>query len=312
MYHPAAICLCLRRDVRDTRELECPLIHHRLIYRLQAVVGIIFAIPLCDIRACVLRVGPVGCAHPSLICVLLAEKVSLACICDRHVACVGSEARLMGLRAEVVVGCAAIPNQQVSWLCRHLNPLEALLFQPLHTIFGVSEPLWCPGRNAGLVFHGGMELIGEEVTTGANDQTAIVRAIGEQVDEALEAAEARLIRVLILVGPRLVGGKIGAAGEGEVESIKGDNEILSAVDLLKGTNHTWLASDAPDKVLVCHTIVHAHSLLVDERELVFVCGGEVVAIESKVAVLLISSVDLNTWKIKHTIPLAMCTSYLRT
>lgn len=45
----------------------------------------------------------------------------------------------------------------------------------------------------------------------ADDQTAVVGAVGEKVDQALEAAEVRLLGVLILMRPRLVWGEVGAA-----------------------------------------------------------------------------------------------------
>lgn len=45
----------------------------------------------------------------------------------------------------------------------------------------------------------------------ADDQAAVGGAVGEQVDEPLEAAEVGLLGVLVLVWPGLVWGEIGAA-----------------------------------------------------------------------------------------------------
>jgi hypothetical protein len=48
------------------------------------------------------------------------------------------------------------------------------------------------------------------VTTAANNETTIIRSIGEQVHKALHAAETVLLGILVLVRPGLVGGNIGA------------------------------------------------------------------------------------------------------
>ena len=84
----------------------------------------------------------------------------------------------------------------------------------------------------------------------ADDQSAVLGTIGQKVDKALEAAEARLLGVLILVGPGLVGLEIFAVGEGEIDGVKADDEILGGVDLLESADDTRLLANIPSPRLV--------------------------------------------------------------
>ena len=95
-----------------------------------------------------------------------------------------------------------------------------------------------------------MELLGEQVSALADDQSTILRTVGQKVDKALEAAEARLLRILILVGPWLVRLEIFAVGEGDVDGVKADDEVLSVVDLLESANDTRLLANIPSPRLV--------------------------------------------------------------
>ena len=87
----------------------------------------------------------------------------------------------------------------------------------------------------------------------ADDQSAVLWAVGQKVDKTLEAAEARLLGVLILVGPRLVGLEIFAVGEGEVDCVEADDEVFSGVDLLESANDTGLLANIPCPRLVRST-----------------------------------------------------------
>jgi len=78
----------------------------------------------------------------------------------------------------------------------------------------------------------------------ANDEATVVVPVGEEVDETLQAAEARLLGVLVLVGPRGVLLEV-APGIREVHAIKRNNQVLGVVHLGKGVNHTGLLTDAP-------------------------------------------------------------------
>jgi len=98
-----------------------------------------------------------------------------------------------------------------------------------------------------------VELLGEQVGALADDQSTILRTVGQKVDKTLEAAEARLLGVLILVGPRLVGLEIFAVGEGEVDCVEADDEVFSGVDLLESANDTGLLANIPCPRLVRST-----------------------------------------------------------
>lgn len=95
-----------------------------------------------------------------------------------------------------------------------------------------------------------MELLGEEVSAPADDQSTVLGAVGQKIDKALEAAEARLRWILILVGPRLVWLEIFAVGEGDVDGVEADDEVLSVMDLLESANDTRLLANIPSPRLV--------------------------------------------------------------
>ena len=84
----------------------------------------------------------------------------------------------------------------------------------------------------------------------ADNQSTVLGTVWQKVDKTLEAAEARLLRILILVGPWLVGLEIFAVGEGEVDCVEADDEVLSGVDLLESANDTRLLANAPSPRLV--------------------------------------------------------------
>lgn len=81
------------------------------------------------------------------------------------------------------------------------------------------------------------------MTTFADDQPAVIRAVGQQVDEPLQATEARLAGILILVRPRLVLGHVGAVRELHIDRVERDEEVFSAVDLFKGVDDAGFAAE---------------------------------------------------------------------
>ena len=70
----------------------------------------------------------------------------------------------------------------------------------------------------------------------ADNQTAIVRTVGHEVDQSLQATEARLGWILVLMRPWLINWQIGTSGKTKVDSVKRDNQIFGLEDLLKSTN----------------------------------------------------------------------------
>lgn len=69
----------------------------------------------------------------------------------------------------------------------------------------------------------------------------------------------------------------------EVDCIKRHDQVFGTINLLKGSNNARLSSDCPSKVFVSNSILQAHALFSDQRKLVFVDRGQVIAVVAKVA-----------------------------
>jgi hypothetical protein len=241
-------------DVRNAGKLVATLSQHRpTTLGLLVVVRARLSIqPLERHASEATQVRPVGGEVQLLKRLLLLLQLFLREIGHRHVACVDCEARLCGClrRTDVVVGSAAVPDDEIARLHAHFLPHAAFVREPLESSLRETVPLLCPSPDLGLVDELLVELLREQVSALADDQSAVVWSIGQEVDKALEAAEAGLCRVLILVGPRLVCLKIFAVGEGEVDSVEADDQILGVVDLLESSYDTRLLTNSPCPLLV--------------------------------------------------------------
>ncbi len=154
-----------------------------------------------------------------------------------------------------------------------------MILEPLHSLFRVSIPLLCPGWDplllaAQLV----VKLLAKEMRPLADNEAAVLRAIREEVDETLQAAEARALRILILMRPGIVGGEIGAVMKAVIDGIEGHQEILRAIHLLKGVDDARFRADRPDKIFVAGTIWEQHAFLVDDRQFIWMHGRGISAI----------------------------------
>ena len=98
-------------DVRNAGQLKRPLMHIRQVPRHESVVRVILAIALSNIAACVARIRPVRRTNPALEGVLLPDEIFLRGVRYGHVASVDAEARLLRLRAEVVVRRPGVPDK---------------------------------------------------------------------------------------------------------------------------------------------------------------------------------------------------------
>ncbi len=89
------------------------------------------------------------------------------------------------------------------------------------------------------------------MTALEHHQAAIVVAIRKQVDETLNAPEARAFGVLVLVSPRLelLVLLVEPAGKRDVNGVEGDEQIIGAEDLFEGANDARLGADPPRKAL---------------------------------------------------------------
>lgn len=71
MSQMSVLSLCL--DVRNAGQLECPLIHFRLVDRLETIMRIVLSVPLAHIGASVTSIGPVSSPNPAFIRILLSD-----------------------------------------------------------------------------------------------------------------------------------------------------------------------------------------------------------------------------------------------
>jgi hypothetical protein len=71
----------------------------------------------------------------------------------------------------------------------------------------------------------------------------------------------------------------------KVDSVKRNDEIFGVVDLLESVNDSGFSTDSPSEILVCHSVLKAHALLVDCWKIVFMHCRQVVPVEAKVAVI---------------------------
>lgn len=69
----------------------------------------------------------------------------------------------------------------------------------------------------------------------------------------------------------------------EIDSIEGYDQVFGVIHLLKCTNDTEFATDRPSKVLMGHSILKTHALLVNPWQVVFVHSREIVSSEPEVA-----------------------------
>ena len=106
---------------------------------------------------------------PTFKRVPLPLEILLAGNTDRHVTRVDREPVLLSLRWHVVMRRPAVPDNEIAGFSADLLPLQSVVGEPLHTVFGEAEPLWCPGWDARFIGHILVELLGEYVSTFADD-----------------------------------------------------------------------------------------------------------------------------------------------
>lgn len=113
--------------------------------------------------------------------------------------------------------------------------LIAALLQPRQPRVLVPVPLVRPLPNPLLVSERVVVFFRDLVAASHDDETSVVGSVLVEVDEPLEAAETGSFGVLVLVGPSLVWGRVFSVGPLDVDDVKGDNEVVSAVDSASGS-----------------------------------------------------------------------------
>lgn len=122
----------LSLDIRNSRQLERPFVHHWLVYWLETVVWIIFSVSFRHIRPRVSCIWPVRGANPALVCVLLPDEIFLSRVAHGHVASVDCESGLRGLGAKIVVWRTRVPGKLLVELRDFGKALKGLTKEASH------------------------------------------------------------------------------------------------------------------------------------------------------------------------------------
>lgn len=165
-----------------------------------------------------------------------------------------------------------LTKEKVTRLGLDLDPLATLVLQPLQTFLCEAIPLRSPAGTKKNVLSTNnlqtnitfpdrdrlprpnlillilkllVEFLTQQMRSLAYNQATILRPVRKQVNQTLQTPEPRLQRVLILMWPGLVRLDILAAGETNANRIKGNNQILRAVNLLKRLDDLGLLAHAP-------------------------------------------------------------------
>lgn len=130
---------------------------------------------------------------------------------------------------------------------------QILSGSPLNSAWNSSDSRCAPYNPVSIMTGAWLRSWGATSTYLADNETTIVVAVGQKVDETLQAAEARLLGVLVLVRPGGVALEV-APGIGEVHAVKRNDQVLRVVHLGKRIDHTGLLTDAPGERFVSNTI----------------------------------------------------------
>jgi hypothetical protein len=130
-----------------------------------------------------------------------------------------------------------------------------------------------------------VELLTQQMTSLAHNQTTIIQSIWQKIHQTLKTSETRLLGVLVLVWPRFVRGNIRAIRKSEIGRVERDKQVLGTINLLEHLSDASFCPDIPHEFLVCQPVVHAHSFLVDDWEVLFCSSRKVVSVEAEAEVL---------------------------
>lgn len=216
---------------------------------------------------------------------LLPLQILLRSIRSRHVACISAEPGLRALRTNIVMRSARVPDDKISRSRIDFFPFAALVLQPLHTLSGKAVPLVSPSPDlVRLILKILVELLTEKMCTLANDQTTVFITVREDIDQALETAEAGVLGVLVLMGPGLVDLDVFAVGERGVDGVEGDNKVFGVVDALEGLDDAGFLADGPGEGFMGDAVACDHAFFGDDGEGLCLDGAGVVALEAHASV----------------------------
>jgi hypothetical protein len=115
---------------------------------------------------------------------------------------------------------ATLTKNEVTRLSVDLDPFITSIGQPLETSLLEQVHLVCPSEFTMFVSEDIVVLLTDLVTSLQDQEATIFRAVGQEVDETLYAAQTTTFRVLILVRPGSIGGKILTVGERHIDGIE--------------------------------------------------------------------------------------------
>lgn len=213
--------------------------------------------------------GPVAVTMLLLEQLLLELEIILGCCRDWQHADVDNKSVSVLLGRSVVVRSARIPQNDITRLGIDLDPFVTSVSQPLETSLLEQVDLVCPSEATFLVSENVVVLLADLVATLQDEETTILRTVGQEVDETLNATQTSTLRILILVRPGTVGGKILTVGKRYVDGIERADQILSVIEFFENINDSWFRADAPCERFVSSTVCLNKTLLVNNREALF-------------------------------------------
>jgi hypothetical protein len=116
----------------------------------------------------------------------LPDEVFLSRLLNRHITSIDAEPILRGGGREVIMGDTRVPDDEIAGFSADFDPFTAFIRQPFHALLGESKPFVRPGGDLFFVGKFLVELVAETIRASADDQTAIIWSVREEVDEAAE------------------------------------------------------------------------------------------------------------------------------
>lgn len=118
----------------------------------------------------------------TLISIPLPLQLILRRVLDRHITSIHAEPGRRRRRRQVIVRRPTVPEHEISGLRAHLDPFAAVARQPFQPGGREAVPFRVPRRDGRLPRHLLVELYAEFVPASADDQAAVVGAVGEEID----------------------------------------------------------------------------------------------------------------------------------
>lgn len=208
-------------------------------------------------------VRPVRCAEFFVVVVHLLRTVGVRGEGRGRVADVHDGTEVLRVGELVPVNGARVPEDEVAGFGTHFDELAAAVFEPSDLVLFEPEPVdGSPGAAADLFGEGLEELLVQGVGALHHEETAVVRAVGCEVEDALDALHSFADGVLVDVGPGLAGwDTCSTRREREVQPVKGNEELFGTPYFGEGVDETGFGACIPQHLLVLAVVAVVHSAL---------------------------------------------------